>query len=185
MKYSRMRKGKWLLNIRPWQLFDPLRNVRFNNSAGEEVSFTKKDKRYEILNWSMSPNGTLYPMKIGWVDHGAPAGQDFSINSAAILWATKAMPDARCVKRCIPGHWTRVPEGKPVCCYTCERCAAGMFSTSTGNIPPGRCVECSPQGTGEEFQRGSLSAATDVSVAQQGCSPPLQILPTLGDPPQG
>ncbi|KAF7234923.1 hypothetical protein EYD10_18203, partial [Varanus komodoensis] len=67
----------------------PLRNVQFNNSAGEEVSSTGKEQRYEILNWRMSPNGTVYPEKVGWVDQGAPAGQDFAIHSEAIVWATK------------------------------------------------------------------------------------------------
>ncbi|KAF7235721.1 hypothetical protein EYD10_17475 [Varanus komodoensis] len=89
LKYLQMGERKQLLNIQPWQILDPLKNVWFNNSAGEEVSFTKKDVRYEILNWRWLPNGTLYPVKIGWVDHGAPPGKDFSINSAAIVWATK------------------------------------------------------------------------------------------------
>ncbi|KAF7235718.1 Vomeronasal type-2 receptor 26 [Varanus komodoensis] len=139
LKYSPMGQRKRLLNIQPWQMLDPLRNVRFNNSAGEEVSFTEKDRRYEIVNWSLSPNGTLYPVKTGRVDHGAHPGQDFSINSAAIVWATKAMPHARCVKRCTPGHWRRVPEGKLVCCYRCEHCTAEMFSTSTDAA---HCASC-------------------------------------------
>ncbi|KAF7235720.1 hypothetical protein EYD10_17474 [Varanus komodoensis] len=71
------------------RILDPLRNVQFNNSAGEEVSFTEKDRRYDIVNWILSPNGTLSPVKIGWVDHDAPPGQDFSIHSAAIVWAMK------------------------------------------------------------------------------------------------
>ncbi|KAF7235719.1 Vomeronasal type-2 receptor 26 [Varanus komodoensis] len=71
LRYSMKRKGKRLLSIQPWQILDPLRNVRFNNGAGEQVSFTEKDKKYDISNWSVSQNGTLEPVKIGWVDHDA------------------------------------------------------------------------------------------------------------------
>ncbi|KAF7235374.1 hypothetical protein EYD10_17796 [Varanus komodoensis] len=76
------------------EIMHPLRNAQFNNSAGEEVSLKEKDKRYEILNWNRSPNGTFYPVKIGWVDHDALPSQDFSVNSAAIVRAMKTMPHA-------------------------------------------------------------------------------------------
>ncbi|KAF7234809.1 hypothetical protein EYD10_18274, partial [Varanus komodoensis] len=92
MKHSLKGERKQLLNIQPWQILEPLRNIRFNNTAGEEVSFTEKERRYDILNWSVSPNGTLDAVKVGWVDHGAPPGKDFSIHSAAIVWAMKMVP---------------------------------------------------------------------------------------------
>ncbi|KAF7235364.1 hypothetical protein EYD10_17805 [Varanus komodoensis] len=139
LKYSLVRERKRLLNIQPWQLLDPLRNVWFNNSAGEEISFTEHGKRYDLLNWVLSRNGSCNPVKVGWVDVGAPPGHDFSLNSSAIVWATKTMAQARCVERCTPGHWRSVPEGKPVCCYSCEPCTAGMFSTS---IDAAHCAAC-------------------------------------------
>ncbi|KAF7234859.1 hypothetical protein EYD10_18241 [Varanus komodoensis] len=73
------------------EILDPLRNVRFNNSAGEEVSFTEYGKRYDLLNWVLFPNRSLYPVKVGWIHVGAPPGQDFYIHSAAIVWATKTL----------------------------------------------------------------------------------------------
>ncbi|KAF7235211.1 Vomeronasal type-2 receptor 26 [Varanus komodoensis] len=91
LKYSLMREGKRLLDIRPWQIVDPLRNVRFNNSAKEEVSFIEHGKRYDLLNWVTSANGSFYPVKVGWVDVGAPPGQDFSIHSAEITWTTQLL----------------------------------------------------------------------------------------------
>uniref|UniRef100_A0A8D2L4V8 G-protein coupled receptors family 3 profile domain-containing protein n=1 Tax=Varanus komodoensis TaxID=61221 RepID=A0A8D2L4V8_VARKO len=44
--------------------------------------------------------------------------------------------DILCVERCSPGHRRKVPEEKPVCCYTCERCVEGMISTSTAHCTP-------------------------------------------------
>ncbi|KAF7234860.1 Vomeronasal type-2 receptor 26 [Varanus komodoensis] len=82
-------EGKRLQNIQPWQILDPLRHVQFNNSAGEEVSFTENGRRYDILNWISFPNGSLSPVKIGEVDSTAPPGEDFMIHHDAIVWATE------------------------------------------------------------------------------------------------
>ncbi|KAF7235716.1 Vomeronasal type-2 receptor 26 [Varanus komodoensis] len=136
LKYSLRAERKPLLNIQPWQILDPLRNVQFNNSAAEEVSFTEHGKRYDLLNWVLFPNGSFYHMKVGCIDVGAPRGQDFSIHSAAIVWVTKVG-----LKPCpMQGVWR-------------------------GAV----------QGTGEEFRRGSLFAATDVNIVQLECFPPLQL----------
>ncbi|KAF7235209.1 Vomeronasal type-2 receptor 26 [Varanus komodoensis] len=89
LKYSLMGEGKGFLNIQPWQILDPLRNVRFNNGAGEEITFTEFDKRYDLLNWVWSPNGSFHSVKVGGLDVGAPPGRDLSIHSAEIVWATK------------------------------------------------------------------------------------------------
>ncbi|KAF7234602.1 Vomeronasal type-2 receptor 26, partial [Varanus komodoensis] len=76
------------------EILDPLQNVQVKNSAGEKPSLTKTHRRYEILNLVFSPNVSWNTVKVGWVNHGAPPGQDFSIHSAAIIWATKTMPHA-------------------------------------------------------------------------------------------
>ncbi|XP_062994261.1 vomeronasal type-2 receptor 26-like [Elgaria multicarinata webbii] len=138
-KYAIMREGKKHLHIQPWQILAPLRSIRFNNSAGEEVSSTSHGKRYDILNWIYFPNGSFYPVEVGGVDSAAPPGQEFTIHTDVITWAMEKRPSARCVKRCFPGHRRKVPEGKPVCCYTCDHCPEGTFSNSTD---ADRCSLC-------------------------------------------
>ncbi|XP_062994260.1 vomeronasal type-2 receptor 26-like [Elgaria multicarinata webbii] len=82
-------EGKRLLDIEPWQILSSLRNIRFNNSAGEEVSFTENGKRYNILNWIFFPNTSFYPVTVGEMDSGVPPGQDFTIHPDVIVWATE------------------------------------------------------------------------------------------------
>ncbi|XP_070795400.1 vomeronasal type-2 receptor 116-like [Pituophis catenifer annectens] len=112
-----------------------LRNVHFNNSAGDEVFFSEnglESVRYDLLNWILLPNQSFVPVKVGQIDPGAPQGQDFTINSDAIVWAKKKVPFARCgMKRCQAGEKRSVPEGKQVCCYQCAPCPEGTTSNKT------------------------------------------------------
>uniref|UniRef100_A0A8D2LLW2 G-protein coupled receptors family 3 profile domain-containing protein n=1 Tax=Varanus komodoensis TaxID=61221 RepID=A0A8D2LLW2_VARKO len=126
----------------PFQILDPLRHVQFNNSAGEEVSFTENGRRYDILNWISFPNGSLSPVKIGEVDSTAPPGEDFMIHHDAIVWATERAPFARCTRRCSPGQQRKVPEGKEVCCYRCDSCPEKTISNRTD---ADRCDPCPEQ----------------------------------------
>ncbi|XP_070591295.1 vomeronasal type-2 receptor 26-like [Erythrolamprus reginae] len=127
--------GKRISNVEPWQILSILRNVRFNNSVGDEVSISKNElgsARYEIVNWVVHPEKHLVPVKVGHKDPRAAQGQDFTINSDAITWVTKKVPFARCgMKRCHVGERRRVPEGKQVCCYQCDACPEGTFSNQT------------------------------------------------------
>ncbi|XP_070591700.1 vomeronasal type-2 receptor 26-like [Erythrolamprus reginae] len=121
-----------------------LRNVHFNNSAGEEVFFSGNglgSPRYDLINWLLFPNRSLVPMKVGKIDPRAPPGQDFTINSDAIVWASKKVPFARCgLKRCHTGERRRVPEGEQVCCYQCALCPEGTISNQTDAA---HCDPCS------------------------------------------
>ncbi|XP_029140444.1 vomeronasal type-2 receptor 26-like [Protobothrops mucrosquamatus] len=87
-----MRLGKTISNVQSWQLLDYLRKIQFNNSAGEEVFFSENglgSASYDLFNWVLFPNQSFVPMKIGQIHSGAPPGQDFTINSSAIIWATE------------------------------------------------------------------------------------------------
>ncbi|XP_070591676.1 vomeronasal type-2 receptor 26-like [Erythrolamprus reginae] len=132
-------------DVQSWQLLPYLKNVQFNNSAGEEVSFSENglgSARYEILNWLFFPNQSFIPVKIGRIDPGASPGQDFTINSDMIIWATKKAPFARCgLKRCQTGERRRVPEGKQVCCYQCVPCPEGTISNQTDAAHCEPCLE--------------------------------------------
>ncbi|XP_063145651.1 vomeronasal type-2 receptor 26-like [Candoia aspera] len=120
-----------------------LKNVQFNNSAGNEVFFSENGlglARYDLLNWVFLPSQTFVPVEVGQIDPGAPPGQDFSINSDAVIWATKKVPFARCaMKRCHAGKRRSVPEGEQVCCYRCDRCPEGTISNQTD---ADRCDPC-------------------------------------------
>ncbi|KAF7235293.1 hypothetical protein EYD10_17866, partial [Varanus komodoensis] len=130
---------KSFLSVEPWQILSSLRNVHLNNITRDRAFLTENGKRYDILNWVFFPNRTLDPVQVGWIDPGAVPGQDFSIHSEVIVWATEKPPAARCTDRCSPGQWKKVAAGKPVCCYECLGCQEGTFSDHTD---ANRCVPC-------------------------------------------
>ncbi|XP_032070541.1 vomeronasal type-2 receptor 26-like [Thamnophis elegans] len=79
-------------NVQSWQILLYLRNVKFNNSAGEEVSFSESgfvSSGYDLLNWLFLPNQSFVPIKVGQMDSTASPGRDFTINSGVIIWVTK------------------------------------------------------------------------------------------------
>ncbi|XP_029140051.1 vomeronasal type-2 receptor 26-like [Protobothrops mucrosquamatus] len=87
---TRLRKR--ISNVQSWQILSSLRNVQFNNSAGEEVFFSENglgSARYDLFNWLFLPNQSFVPVKVGEIDPRAPPGQGFSINSEQIILATK------------------------------------------------------------------------------------------------
>ncbi|XP_063145628.1 vomeronasal type-2 receptor 26-like [Candoia aspera] len=140
-----MKLGKRISNVQPWQILPYLKNVRFNNSAGSEVSFSEDglgSAHYDLLNWLFLPNQSFVPVTVGQIDPGAPPAQDFAINSEAIIWATKKVPFARCgMKRCHAGERRSVPEGEQVCCYQCDPCPEGAISNQTDAAHCNPCPE--------------------------------------------
>ncbi|XP_063145525.1 vomeronasal type-2 receptor 26-like [Candoia aspera] len=138
-----MRLGKKISNVQSWQILPYLMNVRFNDSAGNEVSYSENglgSARYDLLNWVFLLNQTFIPVTVGQIDPGAPPGQDFTINPDAVIWATKKVPFARCgMKRCHAGERRSVPEGEQVCCYQCDPCPEGTMSDQTDAA---RCDPC-------------------------------------------
>ncbi|XP_070619284.1 vomeronasal type-2 receptor 26-like [Erythrolamprus reginae] len=129
-----LKLGERITNVKPWQVLANLRNVHFNNSAGEEISFSQnglRTPRYDIVNWVVHSNKSFVSVKVGQKYSRAAQGQDFTINSDGIIWASKK-PFARCgKKRCHAGERRRVPEGQPICCYQCALCPDGTISNKT------------------------------------------------------
>lgn len=69
-----------------------MKNVRFNNNAGEEVFFNENgelEASFDIINWVMLTNSTFDKVKVGGMDHNAPSGQQFSINETVIQWPSR------------------------------------------------------------------------------------------------
>ncbi|XP_070591666.1 vomeronasal type-2 receptor 26-like [Erythrolamprus reginae] len=136
MRPATRRLGRGVSNVQSWQLLPYLRKVQFNNSAGDEISFSEKrlgSARYNLVNWIVFPNQTFVPVKFGEFDPGSPSGKELTITSSLITWASKKVPFARCgLKRCQAGERRRVPEGEQVCCYHCDPCPEGTISNQTG-----------------------------------------------------
>ncbi|XP_032070519.1 vomeronasal type-2 receptor 26-like [Thamnophis elegans] len=87
-----MRLGKRISDIQSWQILAYLRTIQFNNSAGDEVSFSEDglgSARYDLFNWVLFPNRSFVPIRVGHVNPEAPPGQNFTIKSDGIIWATK------------------------------------------------------------------------------------------------
>ncbi|XP_060541500.1 vomeronasal type-2 receptor 26-like [Pantherophis guttatus] len=57
------------------QILPYLRNVKFNNSAGDEISFSEnrlRSVRYDLLNWVFFPNRSIVLVEVGQIDPWAP-----------------------------------------------------------------------------------------------------------------
>ncbi|XP_070591692.1 vomeronasal type-2 receptor 26-like [Erythrolamprus reginae] len=125
------------LCVKTWKMPVFLRKVLFNNTAGEEVSFSETGMKYtgfDILNWVVFANMTILQEKVGWANPEAPSAEEFSIDSDAIVWANQTKPFSRCVKRCIPGQVKKVAEGRLICCYECASCPEETISNQTGKL---------------------------------------------------
>ncbi|XP_066487005.1 vomeronasal type-2 receptor 26-like [Tiliqua scincoides] len=129
------------------QLHSFLRNVRFNNSAGEELFFNASGDLtagYDVINTMTFPNQSFKSVRVGGLDPQAPSGNKFSINESAIVWNPQfqqTLPRARCVKSCHPGFSRIVQQGKQVCCYDCVLCPAGRISVQKDADQCEKCPE--------------------------------------------
>ncbi|XP_053120228.1 vomeronasal type-2 receptor 26-like [Hemicordylus capensis] len=93
-KHKGMRNGERqnLLKVQPWQLHAFLRNVRFNNSAEEEIFFDENLELavgYDIVNLVTFPNQSFQRVPVGRMDAQVSGGKGFTINKSAIQWNHK------------------------------------------------------------------------------------------------
>ncbi|XP_056681072.1 vomeronasal 2 receptor 603 isoform X1 [Monodelphis domestica] len=127
----------------PWKLHSFLKNIQFNNSAGNHVILAEKKSvaNYDILNYVTFGNDTEVLVKVGEFISEMPLGQDFIIQQKAIVWPRtwgEPLP-SRCHKVCSPGFHIKAQEGKPVCCFDCAPCPQGQISNQTGKD---QCMKC-------------------------------------------
>ncbi|XP_029140517.1 vomeronasal type-2 receptor 26-like [Protobothrops mucrosquamatus] len=122
-----------------------LRNVAFNNGAGEQVSFDQNRilaAGFDILNLIAFPNNSFFRVKVGNVDHSAPPDKILTINDEMITWHSwfnQVIPISVCSESCYPGFSKKVKEGEPFCCYDCIPCPEGRVSTENDRNKCSRC----------------------------------------------
>ncbi|XP_066485695.1 vomeronasal type-2 receptor 26-like [Tiliqua scincoides] len=127
--------GTWnSQHVHPWQLHFFLRNIRFNNSAGEEIFLDEDGKfppGYDIMNTITFHNMSYRQVCVGRVDPHGPEGSKFTISGSDIVWNHKfdqGLPRSTCVESCHPGQSRIVHQGKQICCYSCTPCSEGRIS---------------------------------------------------------
>ncbi|XP_058020149.1 vomeronasal type-2 receptor 26-like [Ahaetulla prasina] len=114
-----IKKSHLHLSMKSWQMHAFLRSVLFNNTAGEDVSFSGTGMKYagfDILNWVVFANMTILREKVGWVSPEAPSAEGFSIDSDAIVWANQLMPVLPDATQCIPCPEDQQPNTDHVLC---------------------------------------------------------------------
>ncbi|KAF7235646.1 hypothetical protein EYD10_17541 [Varanus komodoensis] len=133
---SRGDRDRWnLQKIHPWQLHAFLRNIHFNNMAGEEIYFDDNrdlSSGYDLINLVTFPDQSFQRIRIASINEQIPPENTFTINGSAIVWNHKfnqELPRSTCVQSCCPGQSMFVQQGKQVCCYDCHECPQGRIST--------------------------------------------------------
>ncbi|XP_077772823.1 vomeronasal type-2 receptor 26-like [Podarcis muralis] len=140
------RRRPQLQKLQPWQLHPFLRSVSFNNSAGEEASFSENresEAGFDITNLVTFPNNSFIRMKVGWMNLDAPPGKEFSINEDKMVWHRsfhQVPPLSQCNKNCPSGTRRKKKEGEKFCCYDCAPCSEGKISYQKDMND---CVGCS------------------------------------------
>ncbi|XP_075061857.1 extracellular calcium-sensing receptor-like [Mixophyes fleayi] len=116
-------------NFKPWQLTHYIRKVIFTPVV------------YSIVNWQLSPEGTVEQFQIGNYSPTAIPDQALTINSSLLLWpmAVQQVPLSVCSESCPPGFRKAARTGKPVCCFDCVQCLQGEISNQTDSI---NCLRC-------------------------------------------
>ncbi|XP_043558900.1 extracellular calcium-sensing receptor-like [Chiloscyllium plagiosum] len=114
-------------NILPWQLLYYIKQVKFLNNFGEEISFDKNGDpvaSYDLINWQKGENGTVRFVQVGFYDTALPVGK---------------APVSVCSKSCLAGTRKAAKTNQPICCFDCVPCAEGTISNQTDSI---ECFTC-------------------------------------------
>ncbi|XP_075061848.1 extracellular calcium-sensing receptor-like [Mixophyes fleayi] len=131
-------------NFKPWQLTYYIRKVRLKLSSGNYFYYEKNGDLpsvYHLVNWQLSPEGTVKQIQIGNYSPTANPDQSLAINSSLLLWPMggRQVPRSVCSESCPPGFRKATRTGQPVCCFDCVQCLQGEISNQTDSIT---CIRC-------------------------------------------
>ncbi|XP_053215958.1 vomeronasal type-2 receptor 26-like [Podarcis raffonei] len=138
-----MDRGKFKhLNLQPWQVNSLLKNIHFNNGAGQEVLIENGEVSagYDIINWVLFQNQSFLKLQVGKIS----ASHNFTLRDDIIRWNSKLKqipPQAKCVESCPLGYRKMDQAGKQACCYDCAPCPEDMISNETDAINCAKCPE--------------------------------------------
>ncbi|XP_077171529.1 vomeronasal type-2 receptor 26-like [Paroedura picta] len=136
---------KVVQNVQSWQLHRFLRNITFNNSAGDTVHFNENGELktgFDVTNWVTFPNGSFIRKRVGRLEPWAPSGKELTIHDKKITWHrtfNQVVPLSICNDNCHPGYSRRKKEKEKFCCYDCVPCPEGMISAKKDMDS---CIKC-------------------------------------------
>ncbi|XP_053576507.1 extracellular calcium-sensing receptor-like [Bombina bombina] len=132
-----------IYNHQPWQLLYYIKHVKFNDTAGEAISFDENGDfplHMDILNWQILPNGSSQYVKIGSFDGRSPKGHELQLDQNKILWNGGKVPLSICTDPCPVGYRRSILQGQKICCFDCLSCSEGEVLNPFDDA---QCMMCS------------------------------------------
>ncbi|XP_042525739.1 vomeronasal type-2 receptor 116-like [Dipodomys spectabilis] len=142
-KLQTMGNGKGTVTS-PAQLHYFLKNIQFQNPAGDQVILEEKKKleaEYDIVNIWNFPEGIELMVKLGKFSPYALHGHQLFLSEDMIEWAigTTEPPQSVCSETCGPGFRKSPQEGKAACCFDCIPCSEDGIANGTDMD---QCLKC-------------------------------------------
>ncbi|KAK3697745.1 hypothetical protein QZH41_001476 [Actinostola sp. cb2023] len=128
------------LPITPLELLQQIKNTSFVGADSANVEFNANGDRtssgYTIRNVQVQ-HGKLVYVDVGYWSQ-IKGKTHFEVNSSLIKWNSGRRPRSNCFRVCQPGE--RVV-GQTECCWNCQKCEKGTFSSSAGALTCTKCNE--------------------------------------------
>ncbi|XP_069463329.1 extracellular calcium-sensing receptor-like [Ambystoma mexicanum] len=132
------------MDFKPWQLLHYLKSVHSQTEVEAEAFFDRDGNppaRYDIVNWQLSPQGTVRQVKVGTYEASAARGKHWVINTSTIQWTTgkTQVPTSVCSSSCPSGFRKAAKQGEAICCFQCVQCPPGEVSNYSDSVECFRC----------------------------------------------
>ncbi|XP_048223626.1 vomeronasal type-2 receptor 116-like [Perognathus longimembris pacificus] len=129
---------------RKWRLHPFLKNIEFQNPAGDWVILDDRSKleaEYDIVNIWNFPEGLDLEVKIGKFSTFALHDHQLSLSEDMVEWAigTTEAVHSVCSESCGLGFRKSPQEGKAACCFDCTPCTKNEMANGTDME---HCVTC-------------------------------------------
>ncbi|XP_036600962.1 vomeronasal type-2 receptor 26-like [Trichosurus vulpecula] len=127
----------------PWQLHSSLRNICFNNTAGDQVILDEEKNpvaKYNIMSFRVPYDCDEALVKVGQFVPQSLLDQDLTIcEEIHPEWLNLKTFRAVCTKDCGFGFRKIAQEEQPACCFDCAQCPEGEISDQRDMD---NCVKC-------------------------------------------